>query len=324
MLNIFGKKKDPVPVKESNPAPAMNKNPEADAWLLEAAVMGNAEEIKHCLRLGADPNVRKPFDQDRKNDDAGMTPLMLACWSGPDMLEGVKALLDAGADVHLKTPNGYNAILGAANGCSRYTQYAKDGGPLIDAIMNAGAKADDGFANGKTPLFLTINEYDALISPSAVKALLKHGANPNATITDYSDLLTTMCWTTQQKYGEDFNLCMEAVKAVVEAGANVNPTTKPVRHLTSCPIGAAANGSHELTQYLLSKGANPDVVDVNGVSLLEKTRRRLNEILEGGYKTDNIMAIIDSLEQALMKQPDGKGQGGTAEHINPPTSQRSV
>lgn len=300
------------------------KNPAADTRLLEAAKKGDVKAIKTSLREGADPNVRMPLNTDLRNDDAGATPLILACWSGPSALEGVRALLHAGADAHARIPSGLSAILAAAYSCSRYSNGDKEAVLLIDTLIGAGAKADDGFPNGRTPLFQTIDKYNELMSPGMIKTLLKHGANPNARVKDYNDILTMMCKIAQYKFGENFTVCMELIKALLEAGAVVNPTTNPVDDLTNTPIGSAANGSRELTDYLLSKGANPDVVDVNGVTLLENMRRQLDEYLEEGIDVDETIAIINSLEQALLT-PDGKGQdGGAAQQVSPHQTTREV
>lgn len=270
---------------------------------MDSAKEGNVEGIKEAISAGADVNFKEVEDGVRREQSKGSTPLMRACWVGPDCVEGVQALIDAGADVNAKTPSGQNAIISAASGSAKYGNEAKDAEPLIDALVAGGAKADDGFSNGKTPLFAAVNDYDAKVSASAVKALLKHGANPNAATNDgQGDILTHVTWSAQQ--GDAIGV--EAVKALVEAGANVNPKENPVEHHTSTPIGAAASGSQELTEYLLSKGANPDVVDNKGVSLLEVANANQRE------------GIASALESAL--KPDGQGQAGSQDVSSPDKS----
>ena len=264
-------------------------------FLIDSAIAGNLNGVKFSLAEGANADIRLNSDIREEGykfamkNAHGFTPLMLACsLYGPDALEISETLINAGADVNIQTPNGNNAIINAVGGSAKYNHYKKDAKPLIDALITAGAKVDDGFSNGATPLFIALNEYDGKISLSAVKALLEHGANPNAVTDDnkYSpDVLSTFTWTAAQQRD---SLTEQAVKALVEAGAKINPTEDSVIHVefhSNVPIGSAATGSTgslELTEYFLKQGANPNVIDKNGKTLVEEA------------KTPEIKAVLET------------------------------
>jgi len=290
---------------------------QANQFLIDAARAGNVVGIKGALAAGADPNFREVADGSRHNQEEGRTPLMYACWAGPDALEGVNALIAAGADVNAKLAQGNSPIMFAAQGCAKHDNYEKDGKPLIDALVAAGADPKDGFSNGKNALFICLNEYDGVISTSALKALLSHGANPN-TVVNYdshkTDILSSATWIAQQSNDQ----AVEAVKVLVEAGANVNPQGKAIDHLSSTPIGAAAHGRADLVGFLLEKGANPDVVTTKGEKLIDFAKAELAKYKKEKWDSKIKQGIVDALESALQKSPDGQGQhGDEAVRTNP-------
>lgn len=312
----FKNKPPPETVRESNP--------EADKQLLKAAKRGDEEDIKASLLAGANPNARLSAGM---YEHPEFTALMLACQSGRGAFYAAKVLLEAGADVRAATSKGANAILMAARNCSQKELYNTQAYPLINLLIAAGAGADDAFLNGKTPLYMTINRDNCVISMGAVIELLKHGANPNARTTDSQpDILTNMCQVTQGITDPTRKLyAMGAIKAMVEAGADINPCSNPVADLFNTPLGAATFGSPELTQYLLEQGANPNLTRENGWSLLESLRMQLDGQLCKDQPThqpfEHTLAIIALLEDAIMRAPDGKGQGGdVAQQVNPTPS----
>lgn len=287
---------------------------ETDKRLLRSAEKGDVEDIKMCLLYGANPNICSP-DQNANSDYAGYTPLMYACTKGPDALEGVQALLTAGADVHSKTHSKTALLCAVDASCTVSNNNCfKDAEPLIDALMAAGADIKDSTYQGV--LGYAMNMQEKVISASAVKALLKHGADPNND-RGYDSLVRYMCEVTSRSFGERREECMEAVRAMVEAGATLNPQDK-IHALTDTPLGVAAiHGAWELTQYLLSQGADINVVDENGVGLVEKVRQVMANKLKNGEPIEDTLAIIHTLEAAIMVMPDGKGQNGSApQHIN--------
>lgn len=240
-------------------------NAQANRFLLDAAKAGNSNGIKGALLAGADPNVREKKDGSRHNQNEGATPIQYACWTGPDALDGVKALIDARADLT-------GALWQAAVGSARYDNYEKDAAPLIEALIKAGADPNDA-SNGASPLYGCVNEYDAKISLSATKALLAHGANPNVNSPNLGNLLTRFVWSA--KRGDNFGV--EAVKSLVDAGAEINPHITERKYHSQAPLGAAVEGSGSnalvLIDYLISKGADLTVISTDGKTLLDIAKR---------------------------------------------------
>src|SRR5206468_1497159 len=100
-------------------------------------------------------------------EKGGSTPLLFAARQGD--LESAKLLLAAGTDVNDKAPDGYSAMQLASH---------SGHGELALFLLNAGADpnaADVGF----TTLHTAVLTGDLPL----VKALIAHGANPNAQIT---------------------------------------------------------------------------------------------------------------------------------------------
>ena len=75
------------------------QSPDADQWLLDAALDGDFSGVRSALDAGANVNVRNSHHQ---------TPLMIACVSGN--LEVVKYLVESGADITLRDGDGDSAL----------------------------------------------------------------------------------------------------------------------------------------------------------------------------------------------------------------------
>lgn len=129
--------------------------------LLEKAVRATkAAEIKSLLKAGADVGTHNEW---------GLTPLMLAAQYNPNVAV-LKALLEAGADVHETEPKyRSNALHLAAN---------KSSSPkIIDTLLDAGADLDARNYLGETPLIMAVN---ANPETRVVSELIKKGADINA------------------------------------------------------------------------------------------------------------------------------------------------
>lgn len=285
-------------------------NEEATKALL-AGIQNDASAIvRYNLREGANPNARVPLGKDENYG----TMLMLACSRGPDALECVQALLKAGADVHAATPTGKTPLVFAILASTSPEHYDKDAGPLIDALVAKGANVKGAEYDGKPLLSLTMEGHQ--LSVSVWEALLKHQADPNGKAANGHDFLTEICRLIHGRSRRTFDLYLRAAKALVEAGAKVNPSPNPVDDLTATPIFAAVY-SPPLLEYLLEKGADPNIVDKTGQTLLETMRRQLNDYLEDGFPIAKTLNVIAMLEDAILRAPDGKGQGGsTAQPMN--------
>jgi ankyrin repeat protein len=159
--------------------------------LMTAAEAGNTEVVNSLLAHGAQVNGKENL--------AGQTALMWAV--AEKHSEVAKVLIEHGADVNAGSKRGYTALLFAAQQGDRKS---------AEILLAAGAKINEAAEDGTTPLlkagetgqqafllFLLdkganpnaadINGYTALHYAAAnrnrlesVKALLAHGANPNA------------------------------------------------------------------------------------------------------------------------------------------------
>lgn len=325
----FGKKKKAeVAVKNvvsaarfEEDAPAEYIPTETDLRLLKAAQEHNVEGIKACLAEGANPNVRLPFVKHGAHSE--FTPLMLICGRGPEMLEGVQALIAAGADVNATTTTATSIIRMATWGSCRQSTYKTDAEPLIDALVAAGAKLNDNHM--MTVVGNAVNYLNEYVSVSAIKALLKHGASPNGQRGQKSVLYHLCKFAALRTYPNEYSTNMEAIKAMVEAGATLNPQL-PLEKLTDSSLGVAAlNNAGELVHYLLSNGADANLVDTDGMGLVEKLRMNMAEKLEKGQPVADIFAIIEALETSILRAPDGKGKNGsTSMLVNTPSSHHHI
>jgi cytohesin len=98
----------------------------------------------------------------------GYTALLFAARAGN--LDSARVLLDAGADVNDEAPNGTSALVVAAHSGQ---------GQLAAFLLDKGADANAAAA-GYTALHAAVLRGDLAL----VKALLAHGADPNATLTN--------------------------------------------------------------------------------------------------------------------------------------------
>ncbi|KAJ5094572.1 hypothetical protein N7456_010433 [Penicillium angulare] len=175
----------------------VNAKVRGDTPLLSAVESGDQETIETLLRAGADPNTlsdHSPVEDSitmLEQAKRGYTPLHSACLGNgvrkhrrsPPSPECVTALLEAGADTEIKSPDGSTALIYA---CQSNFQLAK---LLLDAGADPTAETNDGKSilhtgdildpkllaliigtdlvdinkvdhNGKTPLHYQSNNFD--------------------------------------------------------------------------------------------------------------------------------------------------------------------
>jgi ankyrin repeat protein len=235
-----------------------NKSP------LYIAVDGNHTPIvKHLLSKGA--------RIDEINDDGGFTALMNTCFSGS--LDIARVLIDAGADVNLKSTDGYTPLFLAVQEKHK---------PVIEYLLSKGARVDE--KNGPDGVTALMNAcFDE--SLDMLMMLVDAGADVNlksnegytplynavqAKETYNIEYLLSKGARIDEKCGPHgltalFKACTDGAlyvaKNLVDAGADVN--LKTTQGFT--PLFVAVQEKHKpVVEYLLSKGANIDEKNGDG------------------------------------------------------------
>jgi len=250
-----------------------------------AARSGDAELVQMLVSAGA--NVRATTRL------GAYTPLMMAAQAGHSA--AVAALLAGGADADARTTTGTTPLMFAAqSGDTRTVTMLVEGGARVDAREAA---------MEQTPLmFAAANN-----RTDVVKLLIARGADKGATskVTDLNKLsmggfgggrrgtggaptdgnrpVDVAGVTRQYRYNELVGSTggitplqvaarqgfLETVKALVEAGADVNQRN-PGDQSTALVV-ATVNGHFDVGVYLLDHGANPNLATDNGLAPLYGT-----------------------------------------------------
>jgi ankyrin repeat protein len=250
-----------------------------------AARSGDADLVQMLVSAGA--NVRATTRL------GAYTPLMMAAQAGHSA--AVAALLAGGADVEARTTTGTTPLMFAAqSGDTRTATMLVEGGAKVDARESA---------MEQTPLmFAAANN-----RTDVVKLLIARGADKAATskVTDLNKLsmggfgggrrgtggaptdgnrpVDVAGVTRQYRYNELVGSTggitplqvaarqgfLETVKALVEAGADVNQRN-PGDQSTALVV-ATVNGHFDVGVYLLDHGADPNLATDNGLAPLYGT-----------------------------------------------------
>src|SRR6266545_3875823 len=258
--------------------------------VVEAAMQGNKEAVRALLKQGADVNsalgdgmtalhwaVQKgdiELAQTLLYAGANVkattrigayTPLLIASKNGNAAM--IETLIGGGADPNMATSNGTTPLMFAAQAGSPAAVKM-----LIDRAADVNAKEK---VKGETALTFAAayGRADVIRVLTARGADLKgrgRGFNPNAKpgidrqynfteLVAYWGGLAPMHLAARQ--GE-----IEAVKALIEAGADVDQPT--VGDKSTPMLVATINGHFDLAKLLLDKGANPKAAQHNGVTPL--------------------------------------------------------
>src|SRR5262245_12280281 len=182
----------------------------APSTIADAAMQGDRAAVQAMLKSGADVNMAQ---------GDGMTALHWAALKNDADL--AKALLRAGARVNATTRlGGYTPLLLAA----------KDGHvAVIEALVAAGADANEATTNGTTPLMLAA----AAGKSEGVKTLLDHGAKIDA-----KEVKGETAIMFAAAFGRP-----DTIKVLAARGADVNATMNAVdltvtQQATQAPAGA--------------------------------------------------------------------------------------
>ena len=203
-----------------------------------AARNGNGAMIELLLKAGADTNLATGL---------GTTPLMQAAASGS--VEAVKALLDHGADVNAKeAARQQTAVMFAA---------ALNRAPVVSLLASRGADLDI------TSKIVAIKENFIDEDGNPVPAPSRTGeTRPRPR--NSGRILGTGGMAALHYAAREGH--MAGVRALVEAGANVNRVNAVDK--TSPILLAINDGRYEIAKYLLDHGADPNIASTDGLAPL--------------------------------------------------------
>ncbi|HEV2667053.1 MAG TPA: ankyrin repeat domain-containing protein [Blastocatellia bacterium] len=161
----------------------------------------------------------------------------------------LKKLLDGGMNPNAKTGEGTTALMLAARDLEKARL-------LLDRGADVNARAATGF----TPLMVAARYRG---NEEVVRLLLEKGAKPNADKgIEVRNEATALFFAVAA--GD-----VRMAGALLDAGARLSDRMKVLGVFMISPLGYAINGGDSgMVEYLISKGANPNEVDDDGISLL--------------------------------------------------------
>jgi len=226
------------PGKRVVPEPLPGVAPQnVEPWA-ETMLFGTSADAKKLLDGGLDPNAA--------TKSGGTTALMMAT---PDV-DKMRLLIDRGANVNARSETKYTALMVA-------TQYGIHSTPAVRLLLAHGADASQ--SQGKPqfnadPLFLAAYGGNAEVLPD----LLKAGASLNGEMTligtSNSDAIS----------GAVRHGYLDVADTLVKLGAPVDRTDARITPLVKAVLGDQV----EMAKFLLSKGADVNHVDGNGMTPL--------------------------------------------------------
>ena len=259
---------------------------------LFAARQGDVGTASLLLEKGADKDQAAP---------GGLNALLLATDSGRE--EFAIFLLDKGANSNAKDPDGLTALHYAMrkglsvmrggtdneNNTDQDYLFRANMVRLVHALLDHGANPNARVARnlrrlgvndrpmlglaGATPFLLAAATADV----GLMRALLAKGADPKLATQDNTTPLMVAAgvgrWRGDVRPKEEAKQALEAVKLLVELGADVNAVSNDIA--TNIPgagmtamHGAAYTGADDIIQFLAEKGAKLDEPDYFGMTPL--------------------------------------------------------
>jgi ankyrin repeat protein len=220
-------------------------------WAVRA---DDADTVKLLIKAGANVSAANRY---------GITPLSLSATNGNAVI--TRALLAAGANPNAPGPDGETVLMTAARAGSA---------EVVTALIDRGVNVNAAEAwQGQTALMWAAAENHG----AAIKALAARGADLNArskelSFPEYRYETNGMAvfqlpkggWTALM-YAARQN-SMDAINALADAKADLNATTKQ-EGTTALQI-AVINIHYDLANLLLERGADPNVVDLSGMTAL--------------------------------------------------------
>ena len=260
-------------------------NKMGDTALMIASGKGNVDGTNVLLEAGADPNITDANEDScihismlgfykrqvlqtvinhgvKVNDTnkQSYTALMIASLNGN--IDGIKVLLEAGADPNIADVNGYNCLhFVVFQGCSI---------DVLQTIIDHGVDVNATNKMGHTALMIASGKGNI----DGANVLLKAGTDPS--IGDANGNI----WLHHSIIGD----CKrEVLQKIIYRNSQVNATNK--KGHTALMI-ACAKGNIDGINVLLEAGAGPNVTDTNGNTCLHISVFR-------GCSTEVLEALID-------------------------------
>ena len=276
--------------------------------LLYAARDGRLEIVSMLLAAGADL---------KKEDVNKISPFAMAITN--NHMEVAQFLLERGADVNERDNWGRTPLWEAVEMRNLETNKSGQNGvdrekvlKLIEALVSKGADVNARTTDvpptrrflmglgdlswvdftGQTPFVRAALSGDVTV----MKLLLDHGADPNIQTNSGSTALMAAAginWMVGQTYTESKDSLMEAVKICLDHGADVNAeNSMGLRAI----FGAVNRGSDDIVQLLVDKGAQIDLKDKEGRTLMNWAEGVFLETNPPERKPSTI-ALLEKLRQ---------------------------
>lgn len=250
--------------------------------LLMALLNNQLEVAEVLLDNGAEVNVedfwgRSPLFAavDYRNLDMNSAAQDSPTDNGVDrgpVLDMIRRLLDAGADVNARTREWPP---------EKKWLYALNDVSWVDMT-------------GQTPFVRAALAGDT----DTMRLLLRYGADPFITTYEGTSALMAAAgvnWTVAQTYTESEQALMEAVKLCLELGLDVNAANS--MGLTPL-LGAANRGSNDIIRFLVSQGARLDVEDAVGRTPLRWAEGVFLAAVGAAQKPETISLLKELMDEA--------------------------
>src|SRR5579862_8451295 len=253
-LRSLIQKKADVNVAEADGATALH-------W---ASYRDDLDSADLLIRAGANVNAA---------NDLGVTPLWTASLNGSAAM--VRKLLAAHANPDAALLAGETPVMVAARG--GYPE-------VVELLLNKDANANAHGARGQTALMWAVSQKH----PDVVKVLLAHGADLKARSDVWNEVMAVsphgnLDYNRAIPHGGETALMFaarvgdfESAKLLLAAGANVNDADA---WGVSATVLAAHSDYRELVEFLLDKGADPNLVNAGFSALHEAIMRRDEQLV---------------------------------------------
>lgn len=229
--------------------------------LMQAALYGNAEDVRWLLEKGANPNLANA---------SGVTAVM---WAIEDA-EKVRALIAKGADVKARSGDGQTAILMAS-------EQASDS-EVVRALVEHGAKATAD--QGTDPLVMAARNAD----PAAMRALAEQrgGKFPPGALTGAAtvDCLACVRMILKGSFSKEIlsaalrnastTSSLAIMNALLAAGADVNGKDSTFGFTALILAAYSDYAETERVKLLLDHGADMNIRDNKGDTALRVAKRK--------------------------------------------------